>query len=109
MTRHATKGRSFAFETTLAGLGYVKLIKGWRKQGYIIRICFASLDAPEDALERVAKRVRQGGHDVEEAAVRRRFFAGLKNFQEIYRPLVDEWQIFSNMGNELTLLEEGGN
>lgn len=109
ITRHAAKGRSFAFETTLAGLGYVKLIKGWRKQGYRIRICFVSLDAPEDALERVAKRVRQGGHDVEEATVRRRFFAGLKNFQEIYRPLVDEWQLFSNMGNELTLLEEGEN
>jgi len=60
------------------------------------------------ALERVAKRVAQGGHSVPDDVVRRRFESGWRNFNEMYKPLVDGWQLFDNSGPEPILLEEGG-
>ena len=66
------KGESFAFETTLSGLAYVKQIKQWRAQGYHVSLFFLSLPDAEMAIARVAERVRQGGHDIPQAVIRRR-------------------------------------
>ena len=38
----------------------------------------------------------QGGHNVPENVVRRRFYRGLPNFLQIYRPLMDFWALFDN-------------
>jgi len=59
---HVKKGNSFAFETTLAGLTYVKLIRAWRNENYHVKLLFLSLKTPENAIARIAARVRQGGH-----------------------------------------------
>ena len=106
---HARAGKSFAFETTLAGRGYVKKIKQWRADGYIVRLIFLSLATPEEAIARVAKRVYLGGHGVPENVIRRRFCAGLRNFQETYRHCVDHWQKFNNSGDIPVLEDEGRN
>jgi len=45
---------------------------------------------------RVAERVRQGGHDVPEEVIRRRFLAGLSNFFTLFEPVADSWQMFDN-------------
>jgi len=58
---------------------------------------------------RVATRVRQGGHDVAPDVIRRRFATGLRNFQQVYRHRVDDWQWFDNSGPIPRLLEEGSN
>jgi len=55
----------------------------------------------------VAARVAQGGHDVPEDAIRRRFRVGLENFQQIYRPLADAWVVYDNSGAQPVLLEWG--
>ena len=57
----------------------------------------------------MAMRVRQGGHDIPIATIRRRFVAGLKNFREVYQARVDFWQWFDNSGPAPQLREEGGN
>ena len=106
---HARAERSFAFETTLAGHGYVKKIKQWRADGYNIKMIFLSLATPEEAIARVAKRVRLGGHGIPENVIRRRFYAGLRNFHEIYRHCVDHWQEFNNSGDTPVLEDEGSN
>src|SRR5712691_3311640 len=74
--RSAAEGSSFAFETTLSGLGYVRRIAQWRRDGYTVKLMFLKLSSVEEALARVAMRVRQGGHDVPADVVRRRFHAG---------------------------------
>lgn len=107
--RHAAAGLSFAFETTLAGHTYLRRIDAWRTAGLIVELVFLSLPSPEEALARVAMRVRQGGHDVPEHVVRRRFAAGLQNFLQIYRHRVDYWQWFDNSAPAPRLLEEGVN
>lgn len=104
---HAAAGRSFAFETTLAGHSYVRRIDAWRKDGYLVEIIFLSLPSPEDAIRRVAERVKQGGHAVAEDVIRRRFAAGMRHFMETYRHRVDYWMWFDNSGLEPVLIEEG--
>ncbi len=95
---HARKGRNFAFETTLSGRGYVRMIRQWRADGYNVKLIFLSLATPEEAITRVKSRVQQGGHHIPEKVIRRRFAAGLKNFQTIYRYHVDEWHWYDNSG-----------
>lgn len=70
-----------------------------------MKLFFLALLTPELAIARVALRVSQGGHDVPEAVIRRRFAAGLKNFHAYYKPLVDAWVLFDNSGIEPVLLE----
>ena len=107
MARHAADRRNFAFETTLAGLGYARMIDAWRADGYRVKLIFMSLASADQAVARVAMRVRQGGHHVPEDTIRRRFAAGLKNFQQVYRDRVDEWQWIDNSGMTPRLLKEG--
>ena len=100
---------SFAFETTLAGLGYASRIKQWREQGYHVSLFFLSLPNAETAMARVAERVRQGGHDIPAAVIRRRFAAGLRNFEASYKAGVDTWAKYDNVGERPILLDWGEN
>ncbi len=103
----AARGESFAFETTLSGLSYLRHIKQWRGQGYQVSLFFLSLPDAETAIARVAERVRQGGHDIPEAVIRRRFVAGRDNFERQYRAAVDDWTLYDNAGSSPVVLEWG--
>lgn len=107
MDKMTAIGRSFAFETTLAGRTYVHRIREWQATGYTVKIVFLRLPYVELALRRVRSRVLQGGHDVPVEVIRSRFTAGWKNFLEIYRPLVDEWIIYDCAGDTPQPLEFG--
>ncbi len=109
IARHAAEGHSFAFETTLSGLTYARMIARWRAAGFAVKLIFLSLTTPDEAIARVAMRVRQGGHDVPPETIRRRFAAGRRNFHEIYCDRVDYWQWFDNSGDTPILNDEGGN
>jgi len=105
--RRTRKGESFAFETTLSGHVYARLIPLWRMDGYRVRLIFLSLPNPELAILRVAARVKQGGHNVASAVVRRRVESGLRNFQEVYKDLVDRWEWYDNSNSTPTLISFG--
>lgn len=64
ITAHVAAGRNFAFETTLSGLTYATMIPTWRSAGYRVKLLFMSLASEEEAIARVAMRVRQGGHNI---------------------------------------------
>ena len=104
---HARRGDSFAFETTLSGRGYARLIPRWRDQGYRVRVVFLRLPTPDLAISRVAERVLHGGHDILESVVVRRFSKGWFNFENVYRDLVDDWKVYDNSGRAPILLAEG--
>ena len=76
--RFAAAGRSFAFESTLAGRGYLRRIDEWRRAGYRVTLIFLSLRSPGEAIDRVRRRVQQGGHHIPDDTVRRRFHMGLE-------------------------------
>lgn len=103
------RGESFAFETTLAGLGYLAHLKAWRAAGYRVSLFFLSLPDAEVAIARVAERVRQGGHNIPEDVIRRRFASGLRNFEQAYKPAVNAWAKYDNEGESPILLEWGEN
>jgi predicted ABC-type ATPase len=107
--RRVRAGRSFAFETTLSGVRYARLIPRWRALGYHVKLIFLSLASPELAVARVAARVRQRGHDVSEEVIHRRFDSGLRNFERVYKPLVDSWVLYDNSGPSFRLVDEGDN
>ncbi len=92
IARHAAEGRSFAFETTLSGRTYARMISTWRASDFTVKLIFLALAMPEEAIARVAMRVAQGGHDVPPDTIRRRFASGLRNFLDVYRQRVDYWQ-----------------
>lgn len=108
IAEHVAQGESFAFETTLAGLTYARMIPRWRQAGYVVKLIFLSLPDAEMALARVAARVAQGGHNVPEDVVRRRFAAGIGNFHRCYQRLVDTWLHYDNAASPPELLDEGG-
>jgi len=105
---YSRRGVSFAFETTLSGRGYARLIPQWRAAGYRVKLIFLRLPSPEMAISRVGARVAQGGHGVPEGVIRRRFFAGQRNFDQIYKPLVDSWILYDNSGEIPLIVEAGG-
>ena len=103
------KGESFAFETTLSGHGYLTRIRQWREQGYHVSLFFLCLPDAETAIARVAERVLQGGHDIPEDVIRRRFAAGLRNLERAYKSAVDAWAKYDSVGESPALLEWGEN
>ena len=105
---HARAGRSFALETTLAGRNYVRRLEHWRASGYAVELIFLQLPSPEMAVRRVRLRVRQGGHDIPETVVRRRFHAGFRNFRELYSGAVECWEHIDNGGIPAMLVDRGG-
>lgn len=104
---HSRRGESFAFETTLSGRGYARLIPGWQADGYIVKLFFIRLASPELAIARVRQRVREGGHNVPELIIRRRFTVGSRNFEKLYKPTVDAWALYDNSGSVPVLVNEG--
>jgi predicted ABC-type ATPase len=102
-------GESFAFETTLAGVTYLRHIRQWREQGYHVSLFFLRLPDPETAIVRVASRVSQGGHHIPEAVIRRRFAAGLRNLDHAYKSQVNTWAVYDNSGEQPILLDWGEN
>jgi predicted ABC-type ATPase len=85
--------RDFGFETTLASGLYARRIPAWRAAGYRIELVYVRLAAVEESIARVALRVSRGGHDVPEIDLRRRFQRSLQNLDQLYKPIVDAWEV----------------
>jgi len=105
LDRHFRAGVSFAFETTLSGRAYLRHIGNWQRAGYRVELIFLQLDHADEAVARVQQRVRQGGHDIPESVIRRRFIMGLNNFHQHYAPAVDAWALYNNAGEAPVLLD----
>ena len=86
----------FGFETTLAGRGYVRLLNNLKDRGYQIHLFYLWIHSIDVALERIAGRVKMGGHNVPEDVVRRRYHKGISNFSRLYQALTDSWAIYDN-------------
>ena len=91
-------GRSFVLESTLSGTYDTRVVKMARDLKYYVNFIFVFLDSVEQNIERVAKRVRAGGHNVDADIIRRRYEKSLHNFHKLI-PLVDAWHLYYN-GNE---------
>ena len=104
----AVAGRQdFAVETTLSGRSYLGLIRQWQLDGYHVGLVFLRLSSASMAVERVRLRVQQGGHNIPQNVIRRRFDQGWANFQGLYRPLVNAWSLYDASEQPLRFIESG--
>jgi predicted ABC-type ATPase len=105
IAKHARAGDSFALETTLSGRGYARMIPLWRDSGYRIELFFLSLPSAQFAIERVAQRVKHGGHNIAQDVIERRFASGIVYFEQIYKPLVDVWTLIDSSQSPYKLID----
>ena len=87
----------FAIETTLATRSYVQLVHRAQALGYKVHLIFFFLESEEQAIQRVAQRVSNGGHDIPEEDIRRRFKRGIRNLINLYLPICDSALVYNNM------------
>ncbi len=92
----AEQRASFAFETTLAGRSYARWLKSLRRAGYTVHVVYFWLASPDLAVARVAERVSQGGHAIPEATIRQRYYRSIRNFFQLFRPVVGTWRVYDN-------------
>jgi predicted ABC-type ATPase len=92
----ANRKENFAFETTLASRTFAPWIYKIKKKGYHFSLVYFWLQNEELAIERVAERVRLGGHNVPPETIRRRYKSSIRNFFSLYQSLADNWCIYDN-------------
>ncbi len=103
----ASARADFAFETTLATRSYAPWIRAQLQAGFRVGLIFLSLPSADIAVQRVQQRIREGGHSIPEAIIRRRYRRGLDNLFSLYMPIVSEWTIYDNAGASLETIAEG--
>ena len=105
-----SEGTDFAFETTLATRSYVRFIEQAHAKGYFVTLLYFWLPTPQQAVERVATRVREGGHDIPREVICRRYRMGLKNLTALYAPICDYWAIYDNSSadTQVKMIASGG-
>jgi predicted ABC-type ATPase len=101
------EGKDFAFETTLSTRSYVSLINRAKADGYTVTLLFFWLYSSEEAIMRVAERVKNGGHHIPHEVVIRRYERGIQNFRGLYKNAVDAWLFFDNSDDTPNLIAKG--
>lgn len=97
---------TFAMETTLAGRAHLGLVGEAQAAGLAFGLLYFTVPEVETCLARVARRVTEGGHDVPEVDVRRRFARSATNFAA-YAARADRWRVFDNRGPRPLAVAEG--
>ena len=97
----------FCIETTLATRALIKIVRKAQSQGYYVTVLYLWLSSPDIAVERVAKRVRAGGHDIPEDTIRRRYQMGLNYLFHSYMPVCDKWILADNSSPPFAIIAEG--
>ena len=100
-------GVDFAFETTLSTRSYVNTVKKAQEKGYFVTVLYFWLNTPDLAVERVRIRVKEGGHNIPEETIRRRYDLGIKNMFNLYIPVADYWMVIDNSNSPFNILADG--
>lgn len=107
MQRLIDQKTDFAFETTLSPRSYVNLVQKARDEGYHVTLLYFWLNSTDLAVERVKSRVKEGGHDIAEHVIIRRYYKGLVNLFQRYIPICDYWMMIDNSKLKAELIAEG--
>ena len=97
----------FCIETTLATRSLIKMTHSAQEKGYYVTVLYFWLNNPDIAVERVAARVRAGGHDIPEETIRRRYKMGLNYLFHSYMPTCDKWILADNSTPPFDIIAEG--
>lgn len=100
------KESDFAFETTLSAKSYISIVKKAQTEGYFVTLVFFWLNSIELAKQRVSIRVSEGGHNIPEDVIERRYTRGIKNFFKIYLNACNNVMLFDNSNKSPVLVLE---
>jgi predicted ABC-type ATPase len=103
----ARSGSSFAFESTLSSRTFAKFLRDCKATGYQVVLFYVTLPTSDLAVQRVALRVKQGGHNIPTDDIHRRFHRSLNNLFELYLPLSDRWSVLDNAGGRIETIASG--
>lgn len=95
---HIAARNDFAFETTLSGRAYLRLVERLRADNWRVELLYLALPDVAVSHERVAERVAHGGHAIRPADIARRFPRSLFNLLELYAPAVNYASCLMNSG-----------
>ncbi|HKJ34356.1 MAG TPA: AAA family ATPase [Balneolales bacterium] len=110
--------KNILIESTLSGKTLLPILCRYQKNyDYSIVIVFVYTPNSDFCAERVAIRVKKGGHNVPLEDLKRRFDRSLNNFWHVYRPESDQWYLYYNaeddfqevarfINNDLYVLDE---
>lgn len=94
--RYIDRRESFAFETTLSGRSYLRLIKRLQADGWQVALFYLWLPDVELSIARVKERVEHGGHHIPDEDVRRRYPRSIHNLLNEYGKRCDMTLCFDN-------------
>ena len=103
----AASNANFAFESTLSSRTFALFLSRCKAQGYRIQIFYIALPSTALAVNRVALRVKLGGHNIPQADIERRFQRSLHNLFELYLPLANKWSVLDNASGTLRPIAHG--
>ena len=93
------KGQDLLIEVTLSGRSFQRILDFLKQANYTIYIVFIFLESSDLCIDRIHQRVMNGGHDVPQEDIVRRFYRSINNFWQTYKNIADIWSIYSNSGN----------
>lgn len=85
----------YAFETTLGGNTIQRLLAEAARKGIEIFVWYVGLTTPELHIDRVAARVRRGGHPIPEEKIRERYVRSRLNLIRLL-PLLTQLRMYDN-------------
>jgi len=97
----------FCIETTLATRSLLKMARSAQEKGYYVTVLYFWLSSPDIAVQRVAARVKAGGHDIPEETIRRRYTMGLNYLFHYYMQICDKWILADNSNPPFEIVAEG--
>ena len=77
------QGIAFNQETTLCGHSIIRTMQRAKDAGYMIEMHYVGVDSPQIAKQRIAERVKIGGHGIPDQDVDRRYEESLKNLKKV--------------------------
>ncbi len=98
---------SFTFESTLSSRTFALFLNRCKAQGYKVQVSYIALPSAELAVNRVALRVKLGGHNIPQVDIERRFQRSLHNLHTLYLQLADRWTVLDNAMGKLEPIAHG--
>jgi predicted ABC-type ATPase len=98
--------QDFAFETTLSTKSYLPLVDEAKAKGFRVVLFFLYLDSVDLAEQRVASRVKNGGHFIPDDVIERRYLRGLINLKP-FAETVDSWVVANNSADAISIIARG--
>ena len=95
LKRALKKKQSIVYESVFSHPSKLEIVKKARDMGYKIIAIHVKTNDPEINIERVAKRVSQGGHDVPKDKILSRYERVQKNVKAL-KDIVDDFSEFDN-------------